>query len=99
MAEYIRKDHAIRLAKSADGEYRGISWLVAQLEMIHPADVRPVVRGRWVYHPEATRQYECDNCGCYVPGVWTYCPECGNLNGPNTITELNPGCGADMRGW
>ena len=43
MTEYIRKDHAIRLAESTDGEHRGKDWLVAQLGMIHPADVRPVV--------------------------------------------------------
>lgn len=110
MAEYIEKQAAtmIPVLPKEHREYQTMNlddayengWYDALecVEKLPPADVRPAGRGRWVYHPEATWQYECDNCGCYVPGVWTYCPECGNLNGPNTITELNLGCGADMRG-
>ena len=49
------------------------------------ADVRPVVRGKWIYDCERTagdgwtyRQYHCDQCKCQViGGPYNYCQNCG----------------------
>ena len=60
------------------------------------ADVRPVVRGRWV----RTRQVELnpfwslENCGTQYK-----CSECGRRAGYKQVTlyKFCPNCGADMR--
>lgn len=80
MAEYIEKAALMGLIESEArrwGDDYDCWQCLADIEDFPSADVRPVVRGRWVYHPDATWEYECDKCGCYVPGEWNYCPDCG----------------------
>lgn len=76
--EYIRKDHAIDLAKGSDGEYRGTFWLVAQLEMIHPADVRPNTHSKWLRFMGGS-DYQCPGCnwGTSYDIPRRFCPNCG----------------------
>lgn len=52
------------------------------IESIPAADVRPVVRGKWIDHQE---------------GRWIYakCSECGTLH--DVKSNFCPNCGADMR--
>lgn len=55
---------------------------------IPAADVRPVVRGKWVMvlgghwwdvPDDDYRYYECSNCGELSPNdeCWNFCPNCG----------------------
>lgn len=53
------------------------------LEKLPPADVRPVVRGRW--------EISCD-------GWYPYCPVCKEEPPGRTMTPFCPMCGADLRG-
>ena len=48
------------------------------LDGIPPADVKPVMRGKWIdkgYHEEWT--FECSACGGYSPEEYDFCPHCG----------------------
>ena len=55
------------------------------LNSVPAADVKPVVRSRWVYDCERTagdgwtyRQYHCEKCGNReLGGLQNYCPNCG----------------------
>lgn len=66
------------------------------MEGIPPADVRPVVRGRWEPHPSNPEYDVCSACGTgtrrreyhhqgHVPGVTEFC------------YWFCPWCGADMK--
>lgn len=59
---------------------------IRRIEKIRPADVRPVVRGKWI--PYKLGDMKCSNCG----GVYGVCA--GLLGDYNYC----PRCGADMRG-
>lgn len=63
--------------------YIPISKALSLIENIPPADVRPVVRGKWEWN-EHYGLYECSNChNSFVDeewvkeGKWQYCPSCG----------------------
>lgn len=63
----------------------------AAIEAVPPADVRPVVRGRWKpkMHPMISGElthvkdewygevYICDQCGFEMIGTENFCPNCG----------------------
>ena len=57
------------------------------VENFPPADVRPVVRGRWILDsdPGEPWKYKCDLCGevtnntCMGKPRYNYCPMCGAL--------------------
>lgn len=83
MIDYIRKDRAIRLAESTDGGHRGKDWLVAQLEMIHPADVRLNKRREWLR---------------FMGGECYQCPECNYGMQYDIPRNYCPNCGADFKG-
>jgi hypothetical protein len=58
--------------------------VVAFLRSIPAADVRPVVRGRWISHDfvdmgkgRYTGSVECSACGRFLPLKENYCPNCG----------------------
>lgn len=49
--------------------------LVSDIESILPADVRPVVRGRWVRN---NGRWRCDKCTCQAVVIRSpFCPNCG----------------------
>lgn len=54
-----------------------------EIDAVPAADVRPVVRGRWVTRP-------------YMMGNTQYCSRCGENYGAKY--HFCPSCGADMRG-
>ena len=86
MAEYIEREAAL----SAQNKSMNLNEMRERLKRIPTADVRPVVRGKWIEHYEpyntgeewieAQYGYECSICG-----RWEY--------------EKEPfcNCGADMR--
>ena len=57
----------------------------ANIFSLPAADVKPMVRSRWVYDCERTagdgwtyRQYHCEKCGNReLGGLQNYCPNCG----------------------
>lgn len=57
--------------------------LKAAIDKVPPADVRPVVRGRWLHETEI----EGHACG-----------ECSACHKIRVIDNFCPNCGADMRG-
>jgi NADH pyrophosphatase NudC (nudix superfamily) len=81
MAEYIEREKVLaeydRQHKGPPGGARKI------IETFPAADVRPVVRGRWVTRP-------------YMMGNTQYCSRCGENYGEKY--HFCPNCGADMRG-
>lgn len=85
MAEYIEKQ--LVLSKSQqdylEGRYDYDDFvLVSDIESIPPADVRPVVRGRWIVHMyemfPADSTIECDQCheeqSAFISD--SFCPNC-----------------------
>lgn len=59
-----------------------------EVNPVHPADVAPVVHGRWddsgrYTFPSGNTAVKCTNCGCslteseYRLYDWSYCPICG----------------------
>lgn len=89
MAEYIKREDVLELAKRGFivGN-RNYSSVVAFINDIPSADVRPVVRGRWkdaIQNCNDSPHVKCSVCGEYY---WQY------------FKKFNfcPNCGADMRG-
>lgn len=90
MAEYITKDAVISLFEKWSDGYAYIEIpvrdAIRQVSAIPPADVWPVVRGRWVYDCERTmgdgwtyRQYHCSVCSSQdIGGLHNFCPHCGS---------------------
>lgn len=83
MAEYIDKQKFI---DELDDKYslgdigrmeRDI--IVDALLYAKPADVRPVVRGRWLDYDDDYGAYSCSVCEQDAPEdtKWPYCPHCG----------------------
>jgi hypothetical protein len=98
--EYIEKvafNYAIRDAvkKYPNSFYNGLE-VARQIAHDFPAaDVRPVVRGRWIGYPEClkfTNAYSDDHIVC------SDCEECFSIL-DNDCERFNfcPNCGADMR--
>lgn len=91
MAEYIDREALLRelrfgaYAKYPSGAYDAITSIVRDIEKLPAADVRTVVRGRWMYDCERTmgdgwtyRQYHCTECGRQeIGGLQNFCPNCG----------------------
>lgn len=53
--------------------------IVDALLYAKPADVRPVVRGRWIDYDDDYGAYCCSVCEQNAPEdtEWPYCPHCG----------------------
>ena len=59
----------------------GIHDMLEEIEMYPAADVRPVVRGKWIPVDEKEDAFDCSECDAMVSKRCNFCP----------------GCGADMR--
>ena len=95
MDDYIKRQDAIdelmRMVNDHSGDqFGGAIWhytgIKAMLECMEPANVRPVVHGKWI--PVNFGDMRCSICG----GVYGVC---GGLLGDYYFC---PNCGADMRG-
>ncbi len=96
--EYIGRRDAIKARKRScnknclecDFAIEGDSWcegevFVVDLLRIPPADVRPVVHGKWIFDCERKmhdgwtyRQYHCSACEFQmIGGNHNFCPNCG----------------------
>ena len=86
MAEYIEREKVIEAFDDPAVErYYGDvcpESVICVIEQIPAADVRPVVRGRWITRP-------------YMMGNTQYCSLCGENYGVKY--NFCPNCGADMR--
>ena len=100
MAEYIdreafKKSVEERYCKpcKAEGKDHNGCWcracwvddMLDEVECFQPADVAPVVHGRWEYIPQTLNtlsQLRCSFCGWWsldpsIDGAYNYCPNCG----------------------
>lgn len=83
MAKYINKQAAIEAVNSVPAADWVSKRYAEALEKIPPADVRPVVRGRWIVHMNemfpADSTIECDQCheeqSAFISD--SFCPNCG----------------------
>ena len=120
--EFIAKQDAVGVAESYQVERTGFHLndyeygrnqvadsIASDLEDISPADVAPVVHGRWIWKP--TKQYCPPDCW-YPPlscneetwdeknGTWLedemYCSECDYHNYHEIKYNFCPNCGAKM---
>ena len=95
MTEYIEKEEAIN---AVHGEFdECLVWDTSGLETVNvvenvldtipPADVRPVVHGKWIEKQDKDgKTYGVCSCCGYkqYAGHLKYCPECGGkIDGPN----------------
>ena len=84
-SDYISREAAIEALCKAHSPYprrREIS--VGAIQDISPADVRPVVRGKWIdVSPAHIKVFRCDQCGeettdtCMDKPRVNFCPNCG----------------------
>lgn len=86
MTDYISREAVLALLKDdrevcADSKAE-LKYIRADIRAIPAADVRTVVRGRWVTRP-------------YMMGQTEYCSRCGENYGRKH--NFCPNCGADMR--
>lgn len=86
MAEYIKKSIAIAIVSdSADMYPFEKNEAIRRIEDSTPAEVAPVVHGRWEHTRQTIDtlgQTQCANCGWWtldpsVDGAYHYCPTCG----------------------
>ena len=87
MAEYIEKSAIMSLIESEAKRWGDdYDWwqCLADIEDFKPADVRPVVRGRWILVTNGRGGHECSNCHQYAPSYQSgseylsrFCPACG----------------------
>lgn len=84
MAEYIEREAAAeRLEKLMHLQAQTAR---AIIEAIPAADVRPVVRGKWISHDfvdmekgRYTGSVECSVCHRFLPVKENFCPNCGAM--------------------
>ena len=106
MDEYIEREAALNIVNGwrdqliptygKNDEYvKCLETVAEHLELLHAADVRPVVRGKWEKRME---QRKGNGYEAYTP-VWK-CSVCGKDYDPATALIVNYcyNCGADMRG-
>jgi hypothetical protein len=84
--DYISREAAI-VASIYTSPMMPSQWLPIQhaIEAIPAADVRPVVRGKWIYDCDRTmhdgwiyKQYHCSLCEFQmIGGIHNFCPNCG----------------------
>lgn len=86
--EYVEKQVALEAMKQLPHEYQtkeqrartgGIAACQMVVRSIPPADVRPVVRGKWEHLNWGFDYDRCSECGYEHrwPGPFYFCPNCG----------------------
>ena len=101
MAEYIKREAAIKAIEKADytliandADSCKADYLREIIESVPAADVVPVVHGRWIEKtvPEGCRYFECSNCGAQenrhtaIKGY--YCWRCGAKMDGGAVDEV-----------
>ena len=82
--EYIRRQDAVdacgkEYQPNTDFERGMVCQMIGdkvRIERLQPADVAPVVHGRWI-DADFCGQYECSECGNNAVDLYDYCPFCG----------------------
>lgn len=89
MAEYIERDVVLEIISRYEqasirlkGEpIAGAACIAVEVEDIPAADVRPVVKARWIPTGETAEVYgdvyKCSACGCCDIDEMDFCPNCG----------------------
>ena len=77
MDEYIKKRDAAHIA--IDSALHDAAWCAAKIRALPPADVRPVVRGKWEHLNWGFDYDRCSVCGYEHrwTGPFYFCPRCG----------------------
>ena len=90
MSDYISREDAKNYVIGRYDDQLGfitMEDIIDQLDYVPAADVRPVIRGKWV---SANEQSNGGTVYCF-----SCCSECGRKTATNT--DFCPNCGADMR--
>lgn len=89
MPEYIERDMILKIishkpsSPTTDREDRLINYYISAVKNFPAADVRPVVRARWITPPKnrdyahMIDYYECPLCGFIEDYLVNFCPYCG----------------------
>ena len=83
MAEYIDRDMFLKMIShkpscpTTDREDRLINGFISAVKNCPAADVRPVVRGKWVLWMRIPEDYVCDECEWHSRIKTSFCPNCG----------------------
>lgn len=82
MAKYIDVESLVvgYSGHTPDDEFsKGVDFVLDLLDSKPPADVRPVVRGRWIpFTSEAAGDiWYCSTCGVGFAHHMDFCPHCG----------------------
>ena len=84
MSDYIEREAAVNavlnLVPKVDCD--GYCWVIRgdaarAIDTIPAADVRPVVRGKWIDEPIKGIRYHCSVCQGRFDYTWRFCPNCG----------------------
>ena len=73
--EYIEREAAAAFAENCGAHF--MAKRLMDKEAFPAADVRPVVRGKWVDEPIKGIRYHCSVCQGRFDYTWHYCPNCG----------------------
>lgn len=76
--EYIRKQDAVNVVANTEKIVASFNYQYAidALLALTPADVTPVVHGRWEKKKDSGLFY-CSECGLPSMHKWPYCEQCG----------------------
>lgn len=88
MADYIKRVDALKAATLAELD---ADFVIEAIHRIPAADVRPVVRGRWIDLDE------CSNEGVYCSNCQKKVYKFSYSNTMKRKSNFCPNCGADMR--
>ena len=86
MTDYIEREAALAVMaqwlESVFGirEQDGTTTVYKRMRAIPAADVRPVVRGRWIFDDPLRADFMCSACLERQIVCSNYCPYCGSLN-------------------
>ena len=85
MAKYIDVESLVvgYSGHTPDDDFsKGVDFVLDLLDSKPPADVRPVVRGKWEITPFYIKCLECRECFILIPQ--NFCPHCGaDMRGEN----------------
>ena len=74
----ISREAAIELLKMALDDDWEPEYAADRLSEIPAADVRPVVRGKWIDTDNYYQRWKCSACGCHTrDAAPNFCPNCG----------------------